>query len=55
MDIESLKRKRMTVIARFKKGNYNKTDIDSFKRKGIKYLIFRLKHIGWEVSIIKDL
>ena len=43
----------MIIIARYEKETYRKVVIESFKRKGIKYFLFRLTHIGSKITILK--
>lgn len=44
----------MIVLAVYEKEKFRKICYEGFERKGIKYLIFRLQHIGWKVSVFKD-
>lgn len=43
----------MILIARYEKETYRKVIIETFKRKGIKYLLFRIRHIGSKITILK--
>lgn len=43
----------MIIIARYEKETYRKVIIETFKRKGIKYLLFRIRHIGSKITILK--
>lgn len=43
----------MIIIARYEKNTYRKVIVETFKRKGIKYFLFRLRHIGSRITVFK--
>ena len=43
----------MIVLAECGEDKVRKICYEEFKRKGIKYLIFRIQHIGWKVKVFK--
>lgn len=43
----------MIVLAVYEKEGVRKICYEEFKRKGIRYFLFRIQYIGWEVSVFK--